>query len=52
MQGDTCQITTNTSVFPIGHVSLCKARRIYIHALEQSMTVIKYQVKSCISNKH
>ena len=29
MQGDTCQITTNTVIFPIGQVSSCKARHIY-----------------------
>ena len=28
MQGDTCQITTNTSIFPIEHVSPCLAIRI------------------------
>ena len=30
MQGDTCQITANISIFPIEHVSPCQAKRIYI----------------------
>ena len=31
MQGNACQVITNTSIFPIRHVSSCKARHIYIY---------------------
>ena len=32
--GDTCQIATNTNIFPNEHVSPCYARHTYIHSLK------------------